>query len=189
MYPEANIESRLWADQHSFHWPDNKKNDDLKDKYIRLLNHLDMVKNNCRILAFNLIDEDQYEIAHHLIVEGQIHDFSKLSGVEWEYLCDFDKHKDSPELKEAVMEHVYNNRHHPEYWGYTGGIHSMPDEEVAVLVCDWVARGQEFGRGVRRFMEESAFEKYGFNQDSPVFGRISYFYKLLTGAELWSVLK
>lgn len=191
MRPEANLESIIWSEQHYFDYTDVilESQKDLKEKYTKLVSHLDIVKNNCRTLAFALIDEGKFELAHSLMVAGQTHDLSKFYGNEWEYLCDYEKHKGDPELSVAIRDHVENNFHHPEAWSHKNGIHSMGDAELAELVCDWVARGQEFGKGVRRFMEESAFSKYDFNKESLVFDKISYFYKLLTGAELWNVQK
>lgn len=164
----------------SYFWTQNP----LKLKYAKLLNHLDSVSYGCRKLAFALIDEGNEKLAHELIIEGLTHDLSKLYGIEFEYLCDYDKHKGSPMLKEAILEHVHNNTHHPEYLGYDNGIHSMDDLAIAVLVVDWHSRGVEFGKSIRRFLEEEAFEKYGFDEQSAVFQKMNYFYKLLTGKNI-----
>lgn len=188
---EVSLEELLYMDSEEYKaseyirqeyraWSKNP----LKEKYSKLLGHLDLVQDNCRKLAMALIDDGNEKLAHELIIEGQVHDLSKLYNLEWEYLCDYDKYKDSPLLKEAINQHVKNNNHHPEFWAYKNGIHSMDDISLASLVCDWESRGQEFGKPVRQFMEEQAFKKYNFNESSAVFQRMNYFYKLLTGENI-----
>lgn len=168
----------------SNHYNDNAKNE-LIDKYRKLLNHLDLVSSFCRKLAFKLIDEGQTDLAHKLMIAGQTHDLSKFYGEEWEYLCNYDNiEKDCPELKVAITNHVYNNSHHPEFWEFKGGIHAMQDAELCELLCDWMARGEEFNKPLKQFLQEKAFAKYNFDEQSAVFQRMNYFYRLLTGRNL-----
>lgn len=171
------MESETLVSSNSYFWSQHP----LKVKYTRLLNHLDSVKRNCRKLALSLIEEGNEKLAHELIIAGQLHDLSKFYSLEWEYLCDYEKHKDSPMLKEAILEHVKTNTHHPEFWD---SINDMDDVSLAEMVCDWYARGIEFEKPIRQFLEESAFQKYGFDEQSPIFQRMNYFYKLLTGKNI-----
>lgn len=185
MSPEAQIEYQLYLDSKPPEWGyEDKQVSETKKKYNRLLNHLDLVEANCRKLAFRLIEEGQEALAHELIIEGRSHDLSKLFGEEWQYLCDYDKHKGTAMLEKAIYAHVNNNFHHPEAHFHRGGIHGMKDGDLACLICDWEARGQEFNNPIRQFMEEKAFDKYGFSEESAVFQRMNYFYKLLTGRNL-----
>lgn len=189
---EANMEAIIQKEQHNFEFleqdfmVENKLA--LKEKYAKLLNHIDGVTHGCRKLAKRLIEEaqsnDDFLLAHKLIIAGQQHDLSKLYAEEWEYLCDYEKYKGTKQLTEAVHKHVSNNFHHPEAWRHKEGIHSMSDECLAELVVDWVQRGIEFNRPMSRFLEEVAFAKYNFDRDSKVFKKMSRFYQLLIGENL-----
>ncbi len=80
-----------------------------------------------------------------LIAKGFQHDVSKFYGIEWDYMhAGPDVSKDG--LGHAIKQHTRTNEHHPEFWG---GIENMPDIAVAEMVCDWYARAQEFGTGLR----------------------------------------
>ena len=150
-------------------------------KYARLLNHLDKVCVNCRKIALKLIEEGNFDLAHELIILGQQHDISKFYGSEWKYLCEYDLHMDNPEKLVAIKEHVENNSHHPEFYNT---IHDMPDSAIAEMVADWAARGEEFNKPIRQFLEEKAFKKYNFDETSDIFKKMNYYYKLLTGENI-----
>jgi len=159
--------------------------DKLKLKYCKVLTHLDLVSKNCRKLALALIDENQTELAHKLIIRGQLHDVSKLTNpMEWNYLCDYEAYKGSEKLKEAVDTHTRFNNHHPEYCLYENGIHSMDEVSLIELYCDWFSRGEEFKKPIRQFMEETAFKKYNFDENSAVFQKLNYYNQLMTGENL-----
>lgn len=192
---EAQIDELISSEQHGlighfdYYNPELiKRKLDLIAKYSRLLDHIDRVCQNCRILAKRIIEEascqEDFDLAHRLMVAAQTHDLSKFTGDEWEYLCDYDKYMDNPKKIQAIKDHVNNNFHHPEAWVYKNGIHSMPDEYICELLADWYARGVEFNRPIKQFMEEVAFKKYGFDKNSAVYKKICYFYKLLTGDEI-----
>jgi hypothetical protein len=61
------------------------------------------------------------------------------------------------ELELAIRQHVRTNAHHPEYWG---GVENMPEIAVAEMVCDWYARGQEFGTGLRDWITDQAIGRF-----------------------------
>ena len=156
-------------------------------KYARLLNHLDKVCVNCRKIALKLIEEGNFELAHHLVIAGQTHDLSKFYNDEWKYLCEYTGNDiKSPELLKAIKDHVENNFHHPEAWEYKNGIHGMDDVSLAELVADWESRGEEFGVSFEDFLIQKAFKKYNFSIHDKVFEKIKYFYKLLTDKDLFS---
>ncbi len=155
-------------------------------KYSKLLDHLDRVCANCRTLAKRIIEkatyQDDFELAHKLIIAGQTHDLSKFDNDEWQYLCDYEKYAGSAEVKVAAKNHTENNFHHPEAWPY--GINQMDDVSICELICDWEARAVEFGVPTKEFLETKAFKKYGFSRNSEVFQKMSRAYKLLTGEVL-----
>jgi|JI10StandDraft_1071094.scaffolds.fasta_scaffold16800_14 hypothetical protein len=159
----------------------------VKQKYRKLLAHLDKVSLNCRKIALRLIEEEKYDLAHSLVIAGQTHDLSKFYNDEWAFLCEYDGEElKTPELLKAIKDHVENNFHHPEAWEYKGGIHAMDDVSLAELVADWESRGQEFNRSFEDFLVEKAFKKYNFSIHDPVFKKINYFYNLLTCKDLFS---
>lgn len=121
-----------------------------------LVRHIELVKNACLLLGKRLIDKGRREFGRILIANGFVHDASKFSGVEWEYLhAGPDVPKDKLEL--AIHQHVTTNQHHPEYWG---GIEQMPEIAVAEMVTDWYARSTEFGSGLRDWIKSTAVSRF-----------------------------
>jgi len=97
------------------------------------------------------------EAGMELIRRGNVHDESKLSGVEKE---GFDKWTPllsgatygSPEYKNFLTElkvsldhHYANNSHHPEY--YTDGINGMNLFDLLEMILDWVAATERTKEG------------------------------------------
>lgn len=121
-----------------------------------LTRHLDRVRDNCNLLAKRLMAKDEKTLAVFLVKQGHIHDASKFEGIEWEYLH-VGNAVPEDKLFEAVRHHAKNNPHHPEYWD---GIAKMPRQFVAEMVCDWLARAQEFGTDLREWIKRDAIEKY-----------------------------
>jgi hypothetical protein len=154
----------------------------VKQKYRKLLAHLDKVSLNCRKIALRLIEEEKYDLAHSLVIASQTHDLSKLTSYnEWNHLCEYNgEEKKSPELLIAIKEHTEGNFHHPEAWEYRGGIHGMDDVSLYEMLADWEARAEEFGVSVTEFLETKAFKKYNFDRNSEVFKKLDYAYNLLT---------
>src|ERR1017187_5903960 len=85
-----------------------------------LQRHINLVRENCRILANHLISESPMQLdrdmARMLIKLGEIHDNSKYAGIEWEFLTGVNT-TNRAGLKYAIEHHESQNPHHPEYWG------------------------------------------------------------------------
>lgn len=145
------------------------------DKIESILDHIELVQRNCFKLAKAILtnskSDDDISFARMLISNGQVHDNSKFSGIEWKHLFEGDSL-----LGDVVMHHANTNCHHPEYWG---SIHSMPDIYIAEMVCDCCARSSEFGTNIREWFEEEATIKYGFKMDDEVGQKISKYLDLL----------
>lgn len=80
-------------------------------------------------------------------------------------------------FQSAVNQHVNANKHHPEYWG---SINVMPDIYIAEMVCDWLARSQEFGTDVKAWINNVAMYKFGISKVT--LNKIDYFLTLLIEA-------
>jgi hypothetical protein len=135
-----------------------------EEKVNTILRHIKRVEDNCNLLAKKIMDDD-VEFATGLIKLGRLHDVSKFDNFEFTYLGNYETTK-PPEFRIALKIHHSKNPHHPEHW--TGGIYSMDDIYIAEMVCDCVARGQEFGTDTRKWFEEEATEKYNFSMDDRV---------------------
>lgn len=145
-----------------------------------LMRHVTMVRDNCLFLGKKLIQEGRKEFGRILIGNGLIHDASKFSGIEWEYLhTGPDVPKDKLEL--AIVQHNHTNSHHPEFWG---GINNMPEISIAEMTVDWLSRSQEFGTDVREWVATVGMEKFGFEKDSWVDQMINYYLDMLV-ANTW----
>lgn len=131
---------------------------DDNEKLTSILRHIKRVEDNCNHLA-KALQKENFHLALKLIKLGRIHDASKLDVFEFRYL-----HKGEKNFEEALKNHHERNPHHPEYWN-GGGIHAMPDEYIAEMVCDCVARGQEFGTDTRVWFRDSATKKYFFTME------------------------
>lgn len=143
------------------------------DKIESLLRHIQMVQNNCFLLAKRLLKEGKEELALELIKNGLQHDASKFESFEFKNLW-----SGEDKFNEALRQHQITNEHHPEYWN---SIHEMPDVYLAEMVCDVTARAQEFGTDVQYWMEMFGTKKYNFNMEDPVAEKIfGYFHLLLT---------
>lgn len=129
-----------------------------------VIRHIKRVEDNCNHLAKKFMDTDP-EFSIKLIQLGRIHDASKFDAFEFNYLGNFEKNK-PVEFAEALKKHHSKNPHHPEYW--ISGIHSMSDVYLAEMVCDCVARGQEFGTDTREWFTVEATKKYGFQIEDRV---------------------
>ena len=142
--------------------------------------HIHNVQENCEILSGKLYENDEKDLARILIANAQIHDNSKLKGIEWKYLHD-DVKIDKPELFQAALEsHWSNNEHHPEYWH--DGILRMPRVYLAEWVCDIKARSNEFGTDMRDFIKTVATKRYKFTVQTKVYKEIKELVDLLLDA-------
>jgi len=141
------------------------------DKVEHILEHVKHVQENCYKLGVKLIKEGREDLGIALIRNGQKHDNSKFTGLEFKHLFEGD-----PLLGEAISQHNTNNEHHPERWG---SIHNMPQEFIAEMVCDCAARSSEFGSGIREWFSDKATLKYGFTMDDEVGTAITCFLDML----------
>lgn len=146
----------------------------MMNAYIRLekvLNHIQNVQRFAQKLGIILIKNGEQELGRNLIANAQLHDNSKLKGIEFDHLFAGD------ELLAVTIQHHRNtNPHHPEYWG---GIERMPEVYIAEMVCDFISRSTEFGTDVRSWIESSATKKYNFTMTDEVGTKISKFVDLV----------
>ncbi len=140
-----------------------------------LVRHIELVRGACLLLGKRLMAQGRQEFGRILIARGFEHDVSKFSGIEWDYLH---AGKDIPkeQLDLAIKQHVRTNSHHPEYWG---GFENMPELAVAEMVCDWYARSQEFGTGLRDWIKTKAVEKFHIDTNGEQYGWVLKFVDLL----------
>jgi hypothetical protein len=129
-----------------------------------LVRHITLVRDACLLLGKKLIKQGREEFGRILISKGFVHDASKFSGIEWQYLhAGNDVPKDKLAL--AMQQHCHTNSHHPEYWG---SFNEMPEISVYELACDWYARSMEFGTCLRDWIKDTAVKKYNiYTADEP----------------------
>lgn len=140
-----------------------------------LVRHIELVREACLLLGKRLMAQGRLEFGRILIARGFEHDVSKFSGIEWDYLhAGPDVPKEQLEL--AVRQHVRTNSHHPEYWG---GFDNMPEIAIAEMVCDWYARSQEFGTGLREWITTQAIERFQIDLESEQYGWVKKFVAIL----------
>lgn len=125
-----------------------------QEKIEAILEHIQNVQRNCYKLGLKLIKSGEKEFGRVLILNGQLHDNSKFTGIEFDHLFSGD-----PLLESVVRHHQSVNMHHPEHWN---GIQNMPDVYLAEMVCDCAARSAEFGSDLRKWITEVATKKYNF---------------------------
>lgn len=145
------------------------------EKINLILRHIKRVEDNCNALAKKIMDDD-LSFALQLIQRGRKHDVSKFDLFEFEFLGNFEKEKPK-EFFDALALHHSVNSHHPEH--YTNGIKGMSELDIAEMVCDCVARGQEFGTDTRKWFEETATVKYGFDMNDDFGKKITKYLNLL----------
>jgi hypothetical protein len=142
-----------------------------------VVRHIDNVRASCRLLGERLIDVGEYNLGLQLIANGQIHDCSKLHGIEWLYLRpEFFEGENSTLAGVAIQQHINTNFHHPECWY---GIENMPRIYVAEMVIDWSARSNEFGNDLRDWIKDKATKKYKMTVQSKVYKEIKGFVDIL----------
>lgn len=139
-----------------------------------LVRHIELVREAGLLLAKRLANRGQKDFARMLLANIFVHDASKFSGIEWDYLhsgdCPVDK------LQLAIKSHVQTNLHHPEAWG---GFNKMPDIFLAELTCDWYARAQEFGTGLKDWIRDEAIDKFQIDINSDNYKKVMEFVDLL----------
>ena len=110
-----------------------------------ILEHIQNVQRNCYRLGLKMIKRGEVEFGRALIAHGQIHDNSKLTGIEF--------------------KHLFHGDSLLEYWEK---IHNMPDIYLAEMVCDCAARSAEFGTDIRKWITEEATKRYKFSIEDRV---------------------
>lgn len=153
------------------------------DRIMGLVRHIRGVQENAILLGERLMERGQFNLGKTIIANSFLHDNSKFFGTEWDYLSDTPP--SNHELKIAVFQHSRTNRHHPEF--YDGGIHGMPVEAIAEMVCDWKARSAERGTSIRDWIETEAMKRYEFKKTDPVYATIMDFVNLLVAPPLTNV--
>jgi|19_taG_2_1085344.scaffolds.fasta_scaffold00369_11 hypothetical protein len=140
-----------------------------------LLRHIELVRDYCTLLGKRLIKQGRHEFGQLLIARGHTHDATKFYGIEWDYLH---RGPDTPhdELELAIKQHVRTNSHHPEFHG---GIIHMPEVDVAEMVCDWYARGTEFGTNLRDWITDTAIGRYKIDLEGKQYAWINNFVDML----------
>lgn len=138
------------------------------EKISTIIRHIHRVEDNCCQLAKKLPED----MGRKLVQLGRIHDASKFDNYEFEHLFD----KQDPCFSTAIAIHHSKNPHHPEYWS---SIHEMPDIYLAEMVCDCVARSQEFGDDARTYLFEVASKRFNFTIDDKCGQKISEYLNLL----------
>jgi hypothetical protein len=142
---------------------------DIDEHLDNLTRHISFVRESCLLLGRKFIKEGRTDFGRLLIARGFRHDASKFAGIEWDYLH---SGPDTPkeQLEAAIAQHVRTNDHHPEFWG---GIENLPEIAICEMTCDWYARSQEFGTGLRSWIEEHAVKRYNIKTDSEQYKWIS----------------
>ena len=165
------------------------------EKLTGILRHIKKVENNCNLLAQKLELEDEI-FSRALVQRGRLHDVSKLNEFEFKHL-----NGESKMLQFALHLHHAKNSHHPEFHEikqldcYKGwvkdpsnkpeefilekGIFLMSELDIAEMVCDCLARSQEFGSDVNEWFFERAPKKYGYEDGDKVWNSIKKYLSLL----------
>lgn len=142
-----------------------------------LYRHIEEVQRNCRLLGKRLIEQGHEELGVHLIRNALVHDQSKFSGIEWDYLLNASETaEDKANLALAIKHHNRTNLHHPEAWL---GVKNMPSVYLAEMVCDWKARSSEFGSSMMDWVNEGAAKRYEYTKRDKVYKEIMSYTKLL----------
>lgn len=140
-----------------------------------LVRHVELVREAGILLGKRLIAQGRVDFGRLLIAKCHVHDESKFYGIEWDYLHQ-GQDVNREDLSRAIKQHVATNSHHPEYWG---GIENMPEIGIAEMVCDWYARSQEFGTGLREWVKKEAVQRYKIDLDGDHMRWITKFLDLL----------
>lgn len=122
-----------------------------------ILSHIKKVESHMQKLAKLYLPEDK-DFALGLLQRSRTHDVSKFDWFEFDNLW-----PDSPQFEKALKEHREGNSHHVEY--HKRGLKGMSNVDIAEMVCDCFARSNEFGTDIRKWFEEEATKRYGFEMN------------------------
>jgi hypothetical protein len=155
-----------------------KQIDTVLSKIENVTRHIKNVENNCLLLGTKLIKSGNIELGKQLIANGFVHDASKFTGIEFEYLSLNNPAEENNKLKIrlAIQQHNTTNPHHPEFWNH---ISKMPEVFLAECVCDWKSRSQEFGTDLREWIDNEATKRFHFSKSDAVYKQIMELVDLL----------
>lgn len=141
--------------------------------------HIRNVEDNCLVLGEKLILQGKIDLGKQLIANGFIHDTSKFTGIEFEYLSSQNPIEENHKLKMKLAIHQHNstNLHHVEAW--SGGIKDMPDVYLAELICDVKARSEEFGTSLMDYINNTGIKRWGITEDEEAYKKMIEFINLL----------
>lgn len=128
-----------------------------------LIRHITLVREACSLMGKRLIAQGRKDLGRLLIMRGHMHDVSKFTGIEWDFLH-VGSDVDPVDLDHAVKQHVRTNPHHPEYHG---GVENMTPLDLTEMVCDWYARAQEFGTDLRQWVKKEAVDRFQIDLKGP----------------------
>ncbi len=146
-------------------------------KLDNLLRHINGVRENCLILGKKLIEKGEIDFGLQLIKNSQIHDLSKFTGIEWNYIVEPKCFDDKDVLKLAISQHNSCNPHHPE--NCPGGIKDMPQIYLAEFCCDIATRAGEFGTGVREWFDKEGLKKYKITKNTKVYKEVKRYFDMI----------
>ena len=162
LFPEAVERAKNYLDKLDEQQREEKLN--------ALIRHVKKVEDNCNVLARRIMKTDS-KFAMQLIQRGRQHDVSKFNPYEFVHLNSNDKL-----FRSALQQHHDKNSHHPEYYG---SIFEMSALDIAEMVCDCLARSQEFGTDIKKWFFEEASKKYGYNKGDIVWTQIENYLNLV----------
>lgn len=148
----------------------------------RILRHQKNVREAGERMAIKIIKSGNIELGVGLLANIQIHDNSKLRGIEFEELHPLTKEEmsDKEGLSKAVAHHQLINAHHVEYWG---NIDEMPKIYLAEMACDLYARATEFGTDLRAFIKDRFLPKNNITTSSKAYKILKEYVDLLLDPE------
>ena len=145
-----------------------------------IIRHIKNVQDNCLLLGKRLIERGDINLGKMLIANGLQHDYSKFTGIEFEFMSPKLFHEEDEaklKLKLAIQQHRSVNPHHVEYWN--NKIENMPDVFLAELCCDLKARSEEFGTSFIGYIEECVEGKWHITKENETYKKILEFVELL----------
>lgn len=150
-----------------------------KENIHLILRHIRRVEENCIVLAEKLWDTDP-EFALQLIQRGRAHDISKFNPYEFNHLDNKDHL-----FRSALTLHHSKNSHHPEFHS---SIHDMDDIDLAEMVCDCMARAQEFGTDIKNWFFATmdptcAPTKFGYSWGDSTWNSLMKYVNLLVSED------
>lgn len=151
--------------------------EDILKRIETIQRHILNVQENCNVLGRKLIEQGKIDMGLALIANGQIHDNSKLYGVELKYLWPEIKESNPDKFSLALESHRTNNPHHIEYW--PNGIKEMPEIYIAELVCDVAARSAEMGEDTRDYFKDKFAKQYKIKTSGKIYKKIKEYLDLL----------